>query len=78
MTELLTPHQTAEKLHVVYGTLAAWRHNKRHPLSFVRIGRKIYYRPEDIEAYIAASVQPGDGPNRHVTMKEFKRKKAAR
>jgi hypothetical protein len=62
--ELLTPRQTAKLLHVTYGTLAAWRCNRRYPLAYVRIGRKIYYRPQDIEAYIAASVLPGDRPRK--------------
>jgi hypothetical protein len=60
MTELLTPNQAAKILRVVYGTLAVWRCNRSHPLSYVRMGRKIYYRMQDIEAFIAASVHPGN------------------
>jgi excisionase family DNA binding protein len=70
MTELLRPQQAANLLHVTYGTLASWRHNRRYPLAFVRIGRKIFYRQEDIEAYIAASVVSGNGPrNQAITKK---------
>jgi len=63
-TMLLTPRQAAELLHTTYGNLNSWRHNRRHSLAYVRIGRKIYYRLQDIEAFIAASVQPGDGPRK--------------
>ena len=70
MTELLKPQQAASLLHVSYGTLASWRCNRRYPLNFVRIGRKIYYRQEDIDAYIAASVVSGNGPrNQAITKK---------
>jgi excisionase family DNA binding protein len=72
MTELLKPSQAAERLNVSYGTLAAWRCNRRYPLNYVRIGRKIYYRQEDIDAYIAASVVPGNGP-RTITKKRAAR-----
>jgi hypothetical protein len=59
---LLLPSQVAKMLNVTYGTLAAWRHNRRYPLVYVRIGRKIYYRRQDIEAFIAASVWTNDDP----------------
>ena len=62
MTELLTATECSRRLRVTYGTLAVWRCTQRKALPFVRIGRKIYYRPQDIEDFITANLHPGDGP----------------
>jgi excisionase family DNA binding protein len=62
MTELLTAFEASQRLRVTYGTLAVWRCTHRKALPFVRIGRKIYYRPQDLEAFITANLHPGDGP----------------
>ena len=67
MTDLLTPTETARRLHVVYGTLAVWRCTHRKALPFVRIGRKIFYREQDIEKFIADNLHPGDGPRAEAT-----------
>ena len=48
----LTPTQVAETLGVTTGTLAVWRCTKRYQLPFVKIGRKIFYRSEDVNAFI--------------------------
>jgi len=66
MTELLTSQQATQRLHVTYGTLAVWRCTRRKALPFVRIGRKIFYREQDIEAFILANLHPGDGPQPQV------------
>jgi hypothetical protein len=62
MTELLTATEASERLRITYGSLAVWRCKRRKALPFVRIGRKIFYRPQDIEAFITANLHPGDGP----------------
>jgi hypothetical protein len=72
---LLDPGETAKRLHVVKGTLAIWRHYKRKKLPFVKIGRKVFYRPQDLDAFIAANVLPGDGSETEPTTK---RKRATR
>lgn len=61
MTDLLTSAEAAQRLRVTYGTLAQWRHHQRRKLPFVRIGRKIFYRSGDLEAFIIANVHSGDG-----------------
>ena len=33
-------------------TLADWRHNQRHPLPYVKIGRMVRYRFKDLEEFI--------------------------
>ena len=48
----LTAVQVAETLGVTTGTLAVWRCTKRYQLAFVKIGRKIFYRSEDVNAFV--------------------------
>ena len=60
-TELLSPRETATRLHVTYGTLSVWRCTHRKALPFVKIGRKIFYRPQDIERFITDNLYPGNG-----------------
>lgn len=59
ISDLLTPEQTAAALHTTKGVLAVWRSKKRYPLKFVRIGRRIFYRVEDVQAFIEARTDPG-------------------
>lgn len=51
---LLTPMQAAEQLGVTPHTLSVWRCTNRYPLRYVRVGRLIRYRQDDIEAFISA------------------------
>lgn len=48
----LNPAQVAQTLGVTIGTLAVWRCTKRYQLPFVKIGRKIFYRSEDVNAFV--------------------------
>ena len=52
ISQLLTPEEAAAALHVSADTLAVWRSTQRVSLKFVRIGRKILYREQDIEEFI--------------------------
>ena len=49
---LKTSQETAFHLRLAEGTLANWRVQGKGP-AFVRVGGKICYRDEDIEAFIA-------------------------
>jgi excisionase family DNA binding protein len=49
---LLRPHEVAARLGVSPGTLAIWRCTGRYRLPFVKVGRLVLYRPEDLEAFI--------------------------
>lgn len=51
-TTLLTPKKAAETLGVAIGTLAVWRCTARYPLPFVKIGRRVMYREQDISDFI--------------------------
>jgi len=59
MTELLDTQEAARRLDVTPGTLMVWRSTKRYPLKFVRIGRKVRYRPSDIEEFIDKRTMSG-------------------
>lgn len=61
MTELLKAEDTAARLGVTVGTLAVWRRSQRYALRYVKVGRKVRYRSEDIEEFIRARTMPGDG-----------------
>lgn len=59
MIELLSTEQAAQTLGVTPGTLMVWRCTKRYPLPFVRIGRKIRYRQDDIVKFIESRTSSG-------------------
>ncbi len=60
MDKLLNERETAALLGVSPGTLAVWRSTRRYPLKFVKIGRRVRYRPSDVEAFAAANTKPGN------------------
>ncbi len=52
MDRLLTPAETAKLLGVEITTLAAWRHHSRYNLPYVKLGKKIMYRLDDVNNFI--------------------------
>ena len=50
--QLLRPSEVAELMGVGIQTLASWRCNKRYGLNYVKLGRCIRYRGEDVETFI--------------------------
>ncbi len=52
LPKLLTPEQVAEILVVTPHTLAVWRSDGRYNLPYVKTGRLVRYRSEDIQAFI--------------------------
>ncbi len=48
---LLTPGDVSQRLGVPTGTLANWRYLGRGP-AFLRVGRHVRYRPDDVEAWL--------------------------
>lgn len=67
LSVLLSSRTVADYLGIPTGTLANWRYQGRGP-AFVRIGRHVRYRAEDIARWIEGSVnyadddKAGDGP----------------
>jgi excisionase family DNA binding protein len=59
----LTSAEVANTLGITEGTLAVWRCTKRYALPFVKIGRKIFYRREDVQAFIASRTYCKDESN---------------
>lgn len=60
-TPLLSPAEAAAILGVKAETLSVWRCTKRYPLPFVRVGRSIKYRREDLEAFISGRTVGAEG-----------------
>jgi excisionase family DNA binding protein len=54
--KLLTETEVAAKLEVTKPCLRRWRHEGRE-LPFVRVGRLVRYRPQDVERFIADHTQ---------------------
>jgi hypothetical protein len=54
--DLLTPAETSAVLGVSPGTLMVWRSTKRYPLNFVKIGGRVAYRREDVEAFVQGRI----------------------
>lgn len=52
---LLTPKEFAEQRGVTVQALAAERHKGTGP-KFVKLGSRVFYRPEDIDAWIDSNV----------------------
>ncbi|ELF6481520.1 helix-turn-helix domain-containing protein [Vibrio fluvialis] len=51
-----TRKQAAEYLGVTDGTLAVWASTGRYQLPFVKVGRKVFYRQSDLDAFVESNV----------------------
>ena len=49
---LLSPSEAARILGVSVQTLANWRASRRYPLTYIKVGGRVMYRMEDVEAFI--------------------------
>ncbi len=61
MQSFLTEQEVSKRLNVSIATLRRWRLEKRGP-TFVKVGSLVRYRPEDLDAWVAALPAGGD-PN---------------
>ncbi|EKO3368778.1 helix-turn-helix domain-containing protein [Vibrio fluvialis] len=48
--------QAAEYLGLSEGTLAVWASTGRYQLPFVKVGRKVFYRQSDLDAFVESNV----------------------
>jgi hypothetical protein len=55
-TDKLTSAEAAEILGVKPETLAVWRCTKRYPIKYIKIGSKVFYKSEDIKAFIESRI----------------------
>ena len=49
---LLTEHEAATYLDVTPGTLSVWRSTGRYKIPFVKVGRNVRYKRNDLEAWL--------------------------
>ncbi|HVN76945.1 MAG TPA: helix-turn-helix domain-containing protein [Thermoanaerobaculaceae bacterium] len=59
-SRLLTETEAAEELSISPTTLSTWRSTNRYPLPFVRVGRRVRYRREDLAAFLRSRTFGGD------------------
>jgi len=57
MIKLLTPKEVSEMLGISIETLNVWRATNRYPLPYVKAGRLVRYRLEDVIAFIESRLQ---------------------
>jgi excisionase family DNA binding protein len=62
---LITPDQAAEILEVKPSTLEKWRVTRRFNLPYVKVGRRVLYRAEDVIAFLAPKLKPESVRDRH-------------
>ncbi|MBF0255900.1 MAG: helix-turn-helix domain-containing protein [Gammaproteobacteria bacterium] len=58
---LLTEAQAAEYIGTAPGTLTVWRCTGRYNLPYVKVGRFVRYRQEDLDAWLAKRTQTHTG-----------------
>ena len=59
-SNLISCEEAADILGVSPGTLTVWRSTRRYPLPWVKVGRLVKYRIEDVQAFITARTIGGD------------------
>ena len=52
LNKLLSPREVADILGVSTTTLAIWRCHGSQELSYIKVGRKVMYKPEEVERFI--------------------------
>lgn len=55
--KLLTPEEVSKLLGVAVETLNTWRATNRYALTYIKIGRLVRYRTEDVTNFINSGVQ---------------------
>jgi len=69
MSTLLTEEDVAKQLHCSVASLRRWRLEMRGP-QFIKVGSLVRYRPEELEAWLAALPTGGanSAPRRQLRM----------
>lgn len=57
--QLLKPKQVSDILGISVQTLAIWRCNNRYSLSYVKVGRYVRYRYDDVLAFVHSRTVTG-------------------
>lgn len=56
MDDLMTTEEAARALRLAPDTLATWRSTREADLPYVKLGRAVRYRPEDVRAFVDSRV----------------------
>jgi predicted DNA-binding transcriptional regulator AlpA len=59
---LLDTEQLAEQIPVTADTLRYWRHRGKGPRYFKLGGKKVFYRQEDVDAWLDEQYRNSDNP----------------
>lgn len=51
--DLLNEQEAAAMLGVAPGTLSVWRSTGRYGIPFIKVGRNVRYRPNDLDKWLA-------------------------
>jgi excisionase family DNA binding protein len=62
--DLLTTEEAAKRLGLSSATLCIWRTTKRYPLPYIKVGRMVRYRVEDLNTFLQQQTQ--NMPKDHV------------
>ncbi len=57
ITNLMTPKEVADYLGVSTETLNVWRCTKRYNLPYIKAGRLVRYRIEDVEQFVSSRIE---------------------
>ena len=63
MSQLLTPDEVAKVLGVKPETLATWRYTKRYNLPYIKSGRLVRYKQDDVQSFILSRRNEGRSEN---------------
>ncbi|HEX3321065.1 MAG TPA: helix-turn-helix domain-containing protein [Terriglobales bacterium] len=55
MSKFLTPAETSQQIKRTVQTLSEWRCTGRYPLPFYKVGGRILYKQEDVDAFLEES-----------------------
>ena len=59
MSKLFSAKEAAEALGVTVHTLSVWRSCNRYSLPYIKVGRLVKYKEEDLKAFIEAQRKNG-------------------
>ena len=59
--DLVDSNEAARVLDVTPGTLSVWRATRRYALRYVKVGRKVRYRRQDLLNFLESRTQSGIG-----------------
>lgn len=59
MVSLITETEASKKLGISVATLRTWRCTRRVNIPFVKLGKSVRYRPEDLDEFVQNNICAG-------------------